>query len=253
MFTVSIIGAGNVASHLIDVFDKHPEINVLQCYSRSTSSLEIRFPKVEFVHDLKQLQKVDVIIIAVNDTAIETISNSIFIQDQLIVHTSGSMPMEILQPHERIGVFYPLQTFSKNKAVDFNKIPICVEAHKKEDEEFLYTLGKLISNDCQKITSTQRKALHVAAVFVNNFTNHLYTIGNEICEQNNLDFNILTPLIEETTSKIKSISPLEAQTGPAKRHDQKTIEEHLHFLKTNSEKNIYKLLTLSIQEHVKKL
>lgn len=138
-----------------------------------------------------------------------------------------------------------LQTFSKEKEVDFLTVPFCLEASNKEDYKLLETIATLIGEKIFAVNSKQRKALHVAAVFVNNFTNHLYKIGNDICEEHKVPFEILQPLIEETSQKIKTLSPKNAQTGPAVRKDNKTIENHLLLLNKEQQK-IYSLLTTSI-------
>ena len=153
----------------------------------------------------------------------------------------------------RRGVFYPLQTFSKAKTIDYRSVPICIEAETSEDFQILETLAKSISECTYAVNSQQRQALHVAAVFVCNFTNHLYQIGSEICNENELSFDILKPLIQETAQKIVTLSPEAAQTGPAKRKDTQTINKHLAFLTEENQKEIYKLLTKSIIDHGKKL
>jgi predicted short-subunit dehydrogenase-like oxidoreductase (DUF2520 family) len=142
-----------------------------------------------------------------------------------------------------------LQSFSKNKAVDFKNIPICLETESELEYYFLEKIAKTISDKIYNINSLQRKSLHVSAVFVNNFVNHLYQIGNDICNENNVDFDILKPLILETANKIIEISPKSAQTGPAKRKDSVVIEQHLDFLKDENQQNIYKILTQSIQQN----
>jgi len=147
-----------------------------------------------------------------------------------------------------------LQTFTKGKEVDFKNIPICIESQFNDDYNVLKKLADSISDKVFTINSEQRRSLHVSAVFVNNFVNHLYSIGNTICDEHQIPFEILQPLIKETADKIMSLSPHEAQTGPAKRNDQTTIQSHLDFLSDGNHKNIYKLLTQSIQEdHGKKL
>ncbi|WP_322790497.1 Rossmann-like and DUF2520 domain-containing protein [Tenacibaculum tangerinum] len=160
--------------------------------------------------------------------------------------------MHALQNSGPKGVFYLLQSFSKDKEVNFNEIPFCLEAENKEDLQLLETLAKSIGKNIYHINSEQRKQLHVAAVFVNNFTNHMYKIGADICNEHRVPFEVLQPLIQETAQKIITLSPEAAQTGPAKRNDQKTIQEHLALLNTE-QKEIYKLITKSIQNHGKEL
>ena len=139
-----------------------------------------------------------------------------------------------------------LQTFSKEKEIDFSTVPFCLEAENKEDYLLLEKIAKTIGRKIYSVNSEQRKALHIAAVFVNNFTNHLYTIGNDICEKHQVPFEILQPLIQETSEKIKTLSPKKAQTGPAIRNDKKTIKSHLELL-SKEQQEIYKLITQAIK------
>ncbi|MFN3969485.1 Rossmann-like and DUF2520 domain-containing protein [Flavobacterium sp.] len=253
MISVSIIGSGNVAHHLIAAFKKASEIELVQVLSRQKSSLTHLLDSDKIITDYVNLLPVDLIIIAVSDDAIDAVSSQIPFQNQLVVHTSGSVNIDALNDKNRKGVFYPLQTFSKSKAVDFKIIPICLEAQSESDYKMLETVAKSISEVIYQVNSEQRKALHVAAVFVSNFVNHMYQMGNEICTENNLSFDILKTLIQETANKILTLSPQEAQTGPAKRNDTQTINSHLSFLTDENQKEIYKLLTKSIIDHGKKL
>jgi predicted short-subunit dehydrogenase-like oxidoreductase (DUF2520 family) len=233
-----------VATHLFQAFSKANGIEVVQVFSRTISK---DFPETLQTSDFSKITEADVYIICVSDSAISSVSSQLLFENRLVVHTSGSSDLNLLDSKNNKGVFYPLQTFTKNKAVDFSEIPICLEAENVSDYNFLEKVAKSISKNIYDISSEQRKALHVSAVFVCNFTNHLYTIGNTICEENNIPFEILQPLIEETAEKIKSLSPSDAQTGPAVRNDQKTIEKHIDFLKNENQKEIYKILTKSIQ------
>ena len=253
MIHVSIIGSGNVAHHLIQAFSQSTEVQLVQVFARNPRALSPVVNSIEIVSDFHQLKMVDVVIIAVNDDAIASVSSLIPFEDALVVHTSGTKPMTILNHKNRQGVFYPLQTFSKAKALDFNQIPICLETQNPKDYQVLETIARSISHLVHAISSEQRKALHVAAVFVCNFVNHLYQIGQEICQENQIPFEILKPLILETAEKIKTLPPAEAQTGPAIRGDQQTIAEHLNFLSQDSQKEIYNLLTKSIINHGTKL
>lgn len=253
MISIVILGSGNVATHLISAFQKSNEILIKQIFARNPSVTIPDFPQEKIIHSIDQLTEADIYIISITDTAINELANKIPFENKLVVHTSGSMPIDILGNKNRKGVFYPLQTFTKNKEVDFKGIPICLEAENENDLKLLENLASKISNKSYFINSEQRKAMHVAAVFVCNFVNHLYQLGNEICTENNIPFEILHPLIEETANKIKSISPIDAQTGPARRNDTLTINSHLNFLNDNNKKEIYKILTKSIIDNVKKL
>lgn len=254
MIKVTVIGSGNVAQHLITAFLKSSEIELSQVFSRDKTSVAPLIDSEKITSDYNALLESDVYIIAVSDSAIAAVSANLPFQNRLVVHTSGSVPLEDLDPKNKRGVFYPLQTFTKNKEVDFSIIPTCLESEFDDAYTILENLAEAIKSKHYLISSSQRKSLHVAAVFVNNFTNHLYQLGKDICEVHQLPFEILKPLIAETANKVQSLSPLDAQTGPAKRHDQNTIEAHLALLTDHTQKEIYKILTQSIQHsHVKKL
>lgn len=253
MVSIVIIGSGNVAQHLISAFLQSDEIELIQVFSRQKESVSPLISSDKIVSEYEEIKDADVYLIAVSDNAIADVSTNLPFKNRLVVHTSGSMPMEILDSKNRRGVFYPLQTFTKNKPVDFKEIPICLESELADDFMMIEKLAKSISNSVQSISSEQRKALHVAAVFVCNFVNHLYKIGNKICEENQLSFKLLKPLIIETAQKIIHLSPENAQTGPAKRNDSETINTHLNFLSDENQKEIYKLLTKSIIDDGKKL
>ncbi len=257
MIKVSIIGSGNVGQHLITTFQNleksDTDIQLTQVFSRKKESLTYVLRPDKIITDYSDLQEADVYIIAVSDDAIESVSNQLPFKNRLVVHTSGTAALTTLNNNNRKGVFYPLQTFTKGKSVDFKSIPICLEAENAPDYQILDKLAKIISDKVYAINSEQRKALHVAAVFVNNFTNHLYSIGNEICTENRIPFDILKPLMQETVEKVMTLSPNEAQTGPAIRNDKKTIAAHEAFLKNEKQLTIYKILTQSIQENGKKL
>ncbi|EJL60472.1 Rossmann-like and DUF2520 domain-containing protein [Flavobacterium sp. CF136] len=253
MIQITLIGSGNVAQHLIKAFSKSDLVEIAQVFSRKKEALEHLLDSDKIITEYSALKESDVYIIAVSDNAIAEVSEQFLFDDKLIVHTSGTAPLNILDSKNRRGVFYPLQTFSKNKAVDFSMIPICLEAENQSDYAILETVAKSISKAVFQISSEQRKALHVSAVFVNNFTNYLYQIGQEICEEHHVPFEILKPLIQETAEKINTLNPIDAQTGPAKRNDSNTIAAHLEYLTNENQKNIYKILTQSIQNNGKTL
>ena len=257
MTKVIIIGSGNVAQHLIAAFQNPEnaaaEIELVQVYSRHLGSVSHLLESDYITNDIETLAEADLYIIAVTDDAIAEISSQLPFKNRLVVHTSGSVPINVLDDDNRKGVFYPLQTFTKNKAVDFRTIPICLESENATDYQLLDKVAKSISDKIFAINSEQRKALHVAAVFVNNFTNHLYQIGQEICQEHQVPFEILKPLIAETANKIMVLSPEEAQTGPAKRNDTATIEAQEAFLLNENHRALYKTLTQSIQENGKEL
>jgi predicted short-subunit dehydrogenase-like oxidoreductase (DUF2520 family) len=248
MTTIVFLGFGNVNFHLIITLYKHNKDSVIQVYNRSKINLNKELSKIPFTTDLSKIKEADLYIIGIPDDAIAAFSETLPLKNKLVVHTSGSVSMEALSKRNRKGVFYPLQTFSKNREVNFNTIPICIEAKEEADLELLTNLGNSLSEKVVEIDSDERSKLHLAAVFVNNFVNHLYAIGDDILGNNELSFDLLHPLIEETASKVKTLSPSEVQTGPARRGDQKTIEKHLHLLKEGPESELYQQLTESLMK-----
>ena len=253
MIKVSIIGSGNVAQHLIQAFQLNSQIELVQVVARDIKKVAHLLDSNRITSDYTQLQEADLYIIAVSDDAIAEVSSALPFKNRLIAHTSGTVALDSLNSNNRPAVFYPLQTFSKDKPIDFKSVPICLEAENEKDVQILKQLAHSISNAVYEINSEQRKALHLAAVFVNNFVNYLYQMGNEICDANAIPFEILKPLIQETANKIATLSPKNAQTGPAKRNDLKTIAAQEEFLKDENQAAIYKLLTQSLQNNGKKL
>ncbi len=245
MIRVVLLGAGNVAFHLAKAFTKSNDIDFIQRYGRNNKNDHLFDKTIPKTDSLNTLAKADIYIIAINDDSISTFSKQLNIDNGLVVHTSGSVPMESINCKANKGVFYPLQTFSIVQKIDYKQIPICLETEIKSDMEKLKHLAKSISNNVYEINSLQREKLHIAAVFANNFSNFMFTISKDICDDNDFSFDILKPLIEETSQKIKEINPKEAQTGPAKRNDKKIIEKHLSQLE-GYQKEIYNLMSKSI-------
>ena len=253
MIKVSIIGSGNLAQHLIQAFQSNSSIELVQVVARNPKTVAHLLDSNSVISDYTQLQETDLYIIAVSDDAIAEVSAALPFENRLVAHTSGSVSIDSLDTKNHRAVFYPLQSFSKDKAVNFKTIPLCLETENEKDAPNLNLIANAISDAVYDINSEQRKALHVAAVFVNNFVNHLYQIGNEICDANAIPFSILKPLIQETANKIATLSPKAAQTGPAKRNDISTIAAHQQFLTDENQAAIYNLLTQSIQDNGKKL
>lgn len=253
MISITIIGSGNVAHHLAKAISDSPELELVQMAMRNSSNAPSNIEPSKITTNFSDLKDADLYLVAVSDESIENVINHLAQPDRLIAHTSGTSDLNVSAASYRKGVFYPLQTFSKSKEVLFETVPICLEATSDFDYHLLEKVAGALSNSVYSISSEQRKSLHVAAVFVCNFVNHLYTQGEAICTDNNIDFSILKPLILETANKIMSVAPSEAQTGPAKRKDTLTINNHLHFLTDENQKEIYKLLTQSIINHGKKL
>ena len=245
MIKVVLLGAGNLAFHLAKAFDIATNIDFVQHYSRN-ASIDSEFnQKIPTTNSLNNLALADIYIIAINDDSIADFSKQLTFKKGLVVHTSGSMPLNILHCKANKGVFYPLQTFSKDQKVDFKGIPIAIEVEKRSDFNLLESLAQSISENVYEIDSNQREKLHIAAVFANNFSNQMFKIAKDICDENNFSFDILKPLILETANKVQRINPEKAQTGPAKRKDQKVILNHVSQL-SGEQKKLYTLMSKSI-------
>ena len=247
MVSVVIIGAGNVAYHLSKAIQKINGFEVVQIFNRTLSNIDDSLNNISTTNNPEKIVTANLYIIAVSDDFIETVSNYLLDKNGLVVHTSGSTSVKALNKHNNYGVFYPLQTFSKSRDIDFSTIPVCIEANTEKNYTLLNKLGNALSNDVRAVSSSQRKGLHLAAVFVCNFVNHLYAMGANVCKENDLPFEVLKPLILETANKVMGLHPSEAQTGPAKRNDKKTMKNHLKALDNKEHKKIYKLLSKAIK------
>ncbi len=248
MTKIVIIGTGNVARHLFDAFQQHSSVAVVQVLGRNTTALRYFKAAPESGTELAKIAQADIYIIAVSDDAIYAVCEELKLSDKLVVHCSGSLEMTALPTSIRRGVFYPVQTFSRGRKVDFREVPICIEAENKRDLAVLKALATILSSHVYEVNSQQRSQVHLAAVFVNNFTNYLYGVGAEICRENGLPFEILQPLIQETAAKIQEVPPIAAQTGPARRGDKGTITKHLGLLQQKNHGEIYSLLSRAIED-----
>ncbi|OYT15880.1 MAG: NADP oxidoreductase [Bacteroidetes bacterium 4572_77] len=254
--TVLFIGAGNVATHLSQAM-QNAGLQVMGIYSRQSHSAQLLAKKLSCKWgNLSQIETkdIDLIVVSVPDHALTPTLKLIPPSKALLVHTSGSVMMEDLKSYsQKIGVFYPLQTFSKEKSLPFSNIPIMVETNKEEDLKPLENLAERLSEKVFRINSLQRKRIHIAAVFSCNFTNYLVHIAEDLLEKEQIPFDVIRPLIEETAEKLKEIRPYHAQTGPAVREDHETMQNHLNDLDdTPAYKEIYQLLSQHIIQSRKK-
>lgn len=247
---IALLGSGNVATHLGRALYAAGE-EIVQVWSRNSAHAEVlaRELHAAAVSDPGAITaEADLYIVSVNDDAIVSVASRLPVDDRLVVHTSGSTGMDVLRDaSDRIGVLYPLQTFSKARSVDFSGVPLAIESNSEEDRRILGDLARKISGHVLEMDSRQRQALHVAAVFACNFTNHLYALAARILERNQLDFGLLRPLIRETSEKVQAFMPAEVQTGPAVRGDEETMNRHLEFLRAHPElEKLYRDLSQSI-------
>ena len=242
---VSFIGYGNVGYHLVKGFEESG-IHVTHIYTRSNKTLLSDKIKAKQVHHLDDLPENQLTLICIPDDQIAGVLKSL--PDKIpVAYTSGSVQLEDLPKRKELGVFYPLQTFSKGKDLDLFKIPFFIESNNEDFGSVLFDLAWIISKKVKYASSEERKKIHLAAVWVNNFTNHMLHIADKYMKQENLNFDDLSPLLEETFNKLKYKTPFEAQTGPARRKDQSIIEEHTATLNGTS-KEIYALISKSIKE-----
>lgn len=247
---ITLIGSGNVATQLGRALQGAGE-NIIQVWSRSidNASALARELQATPVADLSDLAPdADLYIISVNDDAISSVASSLRVDNRLVVHTSGSTAMEALgQVSQQLGVLYPLQTFTKSKPVNFRQVPLAIEGTNEAVLSTLRGLAQKLSEKVVVMDSVQRQALHVAAVFACNFTNHLYALAAQLLHDNNLEFDLLRPLIKETADKVQEFLPAEVQTGPAIRGDQQTMSKHLELLKQDEKlRQLYLELSQSI-------
>lgn len=247
---VVIIGAGNLATHLSFAL-KGAGHEILQIFSRSHNSASGLAEKlnVPFTIDVPSINRqADIYFYAVSDDALPSLLSLDIAPDAIHVHTAGSVSMDVFNNKKKyFGVFYPLQTFSKNKIVDFRKIPVFIEGSDKRVEAVLELLANQMGEKSYKADSAQRLKLHVAAVFASNFVNHLYNISSDLVQTTGFSFDVMKPLILETADKINYLSPSDAQTGPAKRNDIGVIHKHLKQISDSSDLSaLYQTLTKMI-------
>ncbi len=250
---IAMLGTGNVATHLSKALVKSG-CSVVQVWSRNNQNaialaLEIGATAIVDFKDISD--DVELVIIAIKDDAIAVVASQIPKRlGQIVVHTSGSTDISVLNMHSKSAVLYPLQTFSKNVDLDFSKVPLCIEGSDNQTQNLVLNLARTVSDKVQVIDSAARVVLHIAAVFACNFTNYLYTVSQDLLEKSSLSFDLIKPLIFETINKITNNVPENVQTGPAKRNDEDIMTKHLEILQANPE--WYELYRLISQNIVKK-
>lgn len=235
IMTVAVIGSGNVATHLKNAFPD--TINTILVNPRTLENLPSHS---------------QVAVIAVKDSAVEEVARMVNGRSDIIAHTSGSVPMSVLQGQAcGWGVFYPLQTFTKDVCLDYSEIPFFIEADSKETENILTSLARHISDNVYIAGSEQRKQLHLASVFACNFTNCLMGISQEILKKSDIDFRVMLPLLRQTISKLSALTPAQAQTGPAARKDYPVMNAHTEMLADNPDlQQIYRMLSDQIIKNI---
>jgi len=233
---VILIGSGNVALHLGESL-LAADAEIVQVYSPNITHAKALAKKLK-AKAISAISKIDadhsLIILAIKDDAIAEIVKKLKVSDGIVVHTSGSISIDVLKKFPQYGIIYPLQTFSKTRKVDFTNVPICIEGSDVSTLMSISNVAETISDCVYHLDSKQREAAHLAAVFANNFTNHMYAVAEEILSKHKLPFDLLRPLIAETAAKVEEMSPSESQTGPAVRNDKSVIKKQLALLKKDA-------------------
>ena len=257
---IIMVGAGNVAWHLAQALENAGHY-INEVYSRDSKNAKHLVSKLydsQVAPDLDFSESVaDLIILATADNALaDVMAKIVFPENCTVVHASGTQSLDklrhLVNAHSDIyvatGVFYPLQTFNKEIQIGYENVPFCIEAEDQKTEELLVELAYNLSNTVYLVSSEERQVLHIAAVFACNFTNHLLGLAKQILEQENLEFELLKPLIQETIRKaLESSDPESVQTGPAVRNDTQIIHKHLEYLKDSPQlAQIYEVMTESI-------
>lgn len=250
--SVVFIGAGNLATNLAKALYRKG-FRIEQIYSRTQESAQslAQLVEADYTTELSAVvEDAQLYIVSLKDAAFVQLLPELVAgkEKSLWVHTAGSIPMSIWAGQaERYGVFYPMQTFSKQREVDFREIPVFIESNSEADTQLLKDIASTLSEKVYEATSEQRKSLHLAAVFTCNFTNHMYVLAAELLKKYQLPFDVMLPLIDETARKVHELQPLAAQTGPAVRYDENVINEHLRMLADEPEaQELYRRISESI-------
>ena len=248
---VVFIGSGNLATHL-SLAMKGAGIEVVQVYSQTESHASLLANKLScsFTTEPEAIViDADIYIFSVKDSALLDLIHKIPQNKGLWLHTAGSVPMGVFEGYnDRYGVLYPLQTFSKNRDIDFSIVPVFIESNSAGDEAYLLSFAGKLTRQVISLSSEKRKHLHLAAVWACNFTNHMYLMASKILQEQSLSEAFLLPLIDETAAKVHQLSAREAQTGPAIRYDENIIEKHIELLSDPNMKELYRLISRNIHK-----
>ena len=233
--TIALIGRGRLATNLLPALQQ-ADHDVVSVNSRTLEELPPR---------------ADIYIISVKDSALQEVIAKATKgrEQQLFVHTAGSMPLDVFAGHcEHYGVFYPMQTFSKERLVSFQEIPVFYEASDNDTLQTVKQLAGSVSRQVYELSTEERKYLHLAAVFACNFVNHCYALSADILAQHGLPFDVMLPLIDETARKVHELHPLDAQTGPAVRYDENVISMQANLIDNPAVRQLYERLSQSIHQ-----
>jgi predicted short-subunit dehydrogenase-like oxidoreductase (DUF2520 family) len=252
---IVIIGSGNIAHFFAPRFQSKGH-DIIQIYSREENNAALLAKACNvpsYTNQLSEIDKTaDAYILAVKDGALEYLNQTLSLKGKLVIHCAGAVSLDTISNiSENVGVIWTLYSINKKNLPTSNDIPLIVEANNSKGLEDTMSLAKAISENVLQANASQRQMLHLNAVIVNNFTNHLLTIAQKLSEENKFPFEILQPIIQQTFSQIQNILPSESQTGPAIRKDDETIKKHLSLLENHPVwHQIYKDISASIQETV---
>ena len=253
---IVLVGAGGLATNLGLALHEAGH-DVLAVFSRTMEHARILAERIgsQPTDDICALpNEADLFIVSVKDAVLTDVVQQLVQgrEEQFFAHTAGSMPLELFQGMARhYGVFYPMQSFSKERRINFSEVPVFLEASDAQTLTLLKTLSATLTPHIYELSTDERRYLHLAAVFACNFANHCYALSAEILQQHGLPFNVMLPLIDETARKVHHLSPLEAQTGPAIRYDLNVINKQQQLLDDPAMKELYERLSKSIYQHAK--
>ncbi len=249
---IVFIGAGNLATHLAGAC-RAAGHTIVQVYSRAMENAVLLAAKTgaEAVNELVQISPAaQLYIFSVKDDALPSVIQGMPHTGGVWAHTAGSLPMQLFAARNtKHGVIYPLQTFSKQRKVDFTTIPVFIEGSSTTVTRLLEELAGTLTPNIHYLSGDKRRYLHLAAVYACNFVNHMYTLASEITETEEISFDVLMPLILETASKVTDMPPRAAQTGPAVRFDKEVMQHHLSLLTDDRMRELYTLISTSIHQH----
>lgn len=255
---IVMIGAGRLATNLATALYAAGH-QIMMVYSRTSAAAQELASRVEATatSQLEELpMQADAFIIAVADNALDEVARKAVVgrESQTFFHTAGTMPLRVLAcGAKHYGVFYPMQSFSKERIANFQDIPLFLETNDDIALQTAQSLAESLTSHVYHLSSEERQYLHVAAVFACNFANHCYAMAREVLQSHGIDFRVMLPLIDETAQKVHQLSPEEAQTGPAVRHDDNVVAHHIQLLQSHPElAKIYEMLSGDIQRTTKK-
>ena len=250
---IVFIGSGNLATHFSLALKAAGE-NIIQVFSRTEEHAKELAEKLDcdYTADVDGIEKsADIYIFSVKDDAISEIAAAVCknASNAVFIHTAGSVPMDVFKEYaQHYGVLYPMQTFSKARRVDFRPIPCFIEGSDEQTLDLIRHLAESISDQVVLANSEKRRKLHLAAVLACNLTNHCYRLAERVLQEEQIDFRLYLPLIDETAKKVSEMSPRDAQTGPMVRYDVNVMNRQLELLSDERTRQIYRLMAESIHE-----